>query len=60
MFASPSSSQMAGSKSGSGGASNEPEKVKDVSDLSIIEKVDNSSNIGIYYDEVDEMLAQQL
>lgn len=60
MFASPSSSQMAGSKGGSGGASNEADKVKDVSDLSIIEKVDNSSNIGIYYDEVDEMLAQQL
>ena len=57
MFASPSNSQMAGSKSGSSGAFNEAEKFKDVSDLSIIEKVDNSSNVGIYYDEVDEMLA---
>ena len=61
MLASPrSSSQMAGSKSGSGGTSKESEKIKDASDLSIIEKVDNSSNVGIYYDEVDEMLAQQL
>ena len=35
-------------------------KAKDGTELSIIEQVDNgNSSVGIYYDEVDDMLAQQ-
>lgn len=41
------------------GESGHADKAKDGTELSIVEQVDNSSSIGIYYDEVDDMLAQQ-
>lgn len=41
------------------GESGHVDKPKDGTELSIVEQVDNSSSVGIYYDEVDDMLAQQ-
>lgn len=35
------------------------DKIKDGNELSIIEQVDNGSSVGVYYDEVDDMLAHQ-
>ena len=37
----------------------ETDKAKTGTELSIVEQVDNSSSVGIYYDEVDDMVAQQ-
>ena len=37
----------------------EADKGKAGTELSIVEQVDNGGSVGIYYDEVDDMVAQQ-
>lgn len=61
MFDSPQQTPkgLLGQAQSAGNMHGDTDKTKMGNELSIVEQVDNSSSVGIYYDEVDDMVAQQ-